>query len=71
LNPRLVFCLFGALFAGLLAGVVAVVAGWGLLAGLLLYSGTGSTMLLLLSIGLPQRMPALDAASGADEPALA
>jgi hypothetical protein len=55
LNPRLVFSLCVALLAGMLAGGLAVAAGWGLLAGLLVYSGVGSSTLVTLALVWPDR----------------
>ena len=59
MNRRLVVCLFGAVVSALVAAVPAVAAGWGLLAGLAVYSGVGSVALIVLAVALPQRAPAL------------
>ena len=59
LNPQLVICLFGSVLVGLSVATMAVVAGWGVIAGLLLYTACGSTSLLVLSLAWPQRRPAL------------
>ena len=37
---------------------LAAAAGWGLLAGLALYSGVGNLALVVLAIALPERLPA-------------
>jgi hypothetical protein len=55
LNPRLVFFLCVSMLAGVLAGGLAVAAGWGLLLGILLYSGVGSSTLVTLAFVWPDR----------------
>lgn len=68
LNPRLVIALLGGMSIGLASAILAVAAGWGLLAGFLLYSGIGSSTLLVLTLAWPAPSPALAAAG---EPAIA
>jgi hypothetical protein len=55
----LVVCLFGAVICGLSVAGMAVAVGWGLLAGFLLYSGVGSSTLVVLALALPERDVAL------------
>lgn len=68
MNPRLVIALLGGMSIGLASAILAVAAGWGLLAGFLLYSGIGSSTLLVLTLAWPAPSPALAAAG---EPAIA
>jgi hypothetical protein len=69
LNQRLVAFLLVALLAGMLAGALALSAGWGLVAGLLLYSGVGSSALMALALAWPDRP--LGLSRRLEEPALA
>jgi hypothetical protein len=49
-NPRLIAILFVSVFVGMLAAVVTVIVGWGILAALGAYCVAGSLSLVVLSI---------------------
>lgn len=68
MNPRLVIALLGGMSIGLASAVLAVAAGWGLLAGFLIYSGIGSSALVVLTLAWPEPRQAI-AATG--QPAIA
>jgi hypothetical protein len=51
--------MLGGMLCGLSAGALAVAAGWGLLAGLGVYSGVGSSALVVLALALPESRPTL------------
>jgi hypothetical protein len=72
LNPQLVICLLASVLVGLSIATTAVVTGWGLIAGLLLYVACGSTSLVVLSLAWPERRPAVvRSRRHAEKPALA
>lgn len=56
MNPRLVVYLLGSMLFGIGAAVCAVVAGWGILAALVVYSLAGSLSLVAaVAVGAARR----------------
>lgn len=50
MNPRLVICLLLSTVVGIGSAILAVVSGWGLLAGLAIWSVGGSVCLVVTSL---------------------
>ncbi len=50
MNRILVLCLFVSMVVALFAAISALLAGWGWLAALAVYSGTGSFSLLMITL---------------------
>jgi len=60
-NPRLVMCLFAAMFVGIVAAGAALHAGWHPLLALLVYSLAGSVAVVACTlVAVPHRAPRLE-----------